>query len=130
MVLHFQNAALCFDASFSSIPRYWRRARDHMQMHHTNSAPARIVLHQQGFVKSAILCSLGCSYKPTTQTSSKIDMSTCVAWKAWTQNCNYNTAIYIFFKSISMVVVGQLSRVRYMDYGVIIIKPNLTLPTT
>ena len=54
----------------------------------------------------------------------------CVAWKAWTQNCNYNTNNFFKKKSISVVVVGQLSRVLYMDYGVIIIKSNLTLPKT
>ena len=37
-----------------------------MHMHHTKYKPARIVVHQRGFVESAALRSLGCIYNRNT----------------------------------------------------------------
>ena len=74
-------------------------------MHHTKSTPVRIVPHQRGFVKSVIVCSV--CIVATTQTSSKINIrSTCVAWKEWTQNSNYNSNISCKVPSL-WVVLGS-----------------------
>ena len=68
----------------------------------------------------------------TAQTSSTINIrSTCVAWKEWTKNSNYNPNIFLP-SSIFMGGTGTtvIRLYMYMNYGVIIIKPNPTLPTT
>ena len=57
------------------------------------------------------------SYNPT---SSKINnWSTCVVWKKWTRNSNYNPDIFSQAPSLC-VVLGQPSRLQavlYMNYG-------------
>ena len=88
--------------------------------------PGLYCTNDWGLVESATLCSLGCSH----QTSSKISIrSTCVAWKEWTQISNYNLNIFVNFNLCGWYW-DSYHEVLYMNHGVIIIKPNLTLSTT